>query len=223
MVKSKNQHNQKEGVKQGEKEGGSKTRKIKASTHHGYVDEHLSPYGGLLPLVKLWDGLRFDVQFSTFYCEPTRETQYGSLFLIKGLLLLLFIGFCRLNHFVYICEDPMLLGILGVQQLPAVSTFWRYLQSIGGNQSMSLLGVMGGLRERAWKAVGITLECIHIDIDTTVETVYGLIQGAKRGHNPGHRGKKGLRPVLAFIAETREYLGGYFVEGRRYRGRRWLG
>jgi hypothetical protein len=44
------------------------------------------------------------------------------LLLIKGLLLVLFIGFCRLNHFVNICEDPMLLGILGV---------------------------MGGLRERA--------------------------------------------------------------------------
>lgn len=52
MVKSKNQHNQKEGVKQEGKGGGSKARKIKASTHHGYVDEHLSPYGGLLPLVK---------------------------------------------------------------------------------------------------------------------------------------------------------------------------
>ena len=218
MVKSKNQHNQKEGVKQGEKEGGSKARKIKASTHHGYVNEHLSPYGGLLPLVKLWNGLKFDVLFSTYYCEPTRETQYGSLFLIKGFLLLLFIGFCRLNHFVYICEDPMLLGILGVQQLPAVSTFWRYLQSIGRNQSMSLLGVMGGLREQAWKAVGITLECIHIDLDTTVETVYGLIQGAKRGHNPGHRGKKGLRPVLAFIAETREYLAGILRRGETISG-----
>jgi hypothetical protein len=71
MVKSKNQHNQKEGVKQGGKEGGSKARKIKASTHHGYVDEHLNPYGGLLPLVKLWDGLKFDGLFSTYYCEPT--------------------------------------------------------------------------------------------------------------------------------------------------------
>jgi hypothetical protein len=143
MVKFKNQHNQKEGVKQGGKEGGSKTRKIKASTRHGYIDEHLSPYGGFLPLVKLWDGLRFDVQFSTLYCEPTWETQYGSLFFIKGFLLLLFIGFCRLNHFVYIFDDPMLLGILGVERLPAVSTFWRYLQSIGRNQSMSLLRVMG--------------------------------------------------------------------------------
>ena len=219
MVKSKNQHKQKKGIKQGEKEGGRKARKIKASTRHGYIDEHLSPYGGLLPLVKLWDGLRFDVQFSALYCEPIRETQYGSLFFIKGLLLLLFIGFCRLNHFVYICDDRMLLGILGVERLPAVSTFWRYLQSIGRHQSMSLLRVMGVLRERAWRSLGIVPECIHLDIDTTVETVYGLIQGAKRGHNPGHRGKKGLRPVLTFIAETREYLTGMLRRGETISGR----
>ena len=218
MVKSKKQHNQKKGIKQGEKEGSGKTRKIKASTRHGYVDEHLSPYGGLLPLVKLWDGLKFEVLFATRYCEPARETQYGSLFFIKGLLVLLFIGFCRLNHFVYIGEDPMVLGILGVEQLPAVSTFWRYLQSMGRNQSVSLLRVMGELRERAWRSLGIVGECIHLDIDTTVETVYGLIQGAKRGHNPGHRGKKGLRPVLAFIAETREYFTGMLRRGETISG-----
>jgi hypothetical protein len=83
---------------------------------------------------------------------------------------------------------------------------------------MSLLRLMGELRDRAWKAVGIKIESIHIDIDTTVETVYGLIQGAKRGHNPGHRGKKGLRPVLAFIAETREYLAGILRRGETISG-----
>ena len=65
---------------------GRKTRKIKASTRHGYTNEYLSPYGGLLPLVKLWDGLKFESLFSKLYCEPSRETQYGSLFFIKGLL-----------------------------------------------------------------------------------------------------------------------------------------
>jgi len=219
MVKSKKEHNEKKGQKQGGKEHPRKTRKIKASTRHGYTDELMSPYGGLLPLVKLWDGLKFEVLFSEVYCEPVRESQYGSLFLVKGLILLLFIGFCRLNHFVYVCEDAMLLGIMGVERLPAVSTFWRYLQSIGHNQSVSLLRVMGELRERAWKNLGLFYECIHIDIDTTVETVYGLIQGAKRGHNPGHRGKKGLRPVLAFISETREYLAGKLRRGETISGR----
>ncbi|MBS3920935.1 MAG: transposase [Deltaproteobacteria bacterium] len=68
-------------------------------------------------------------------------------------------------------------------------------------------------------SLGIHHERIHIDVDTTVETVYGLIQGAKRGHNPGHRGKKGLRPVLAFVAETREYLAGKLRRGETISGR----
>jgi len=95
MVKSKKQHNGKKGQKQGEKGQARKTRKIKASTRHGYTDELMSPYGGLLPLVKLWDALKFESLFSEVYCEPVRESQYGSLFLVKGLILLLFIGFCR--------------------------------------------------------------------------------------------------------------------------------
>ena len=52
MVKSKNQYNQKKGIKQWKSEHPWKTRKIKASAPHGYTDEYLSPYGGLLPLVK---------------------------------------------------------------------------------------------------------------------------------------------------------------------------
>ena len=100
MVKSKKQHNEKGGQKQGEKGEARKTRKIRASTKHGYTDELMSPYGGLLPLVKLWDALKFESLFSEVYREPVRKSEYGSLFLIKGLILLLFIGFCRLNHFV---------------------------------------------------------------------------------------------------------------------------
>ena len=69
MVKSKYQHNQKKGIKQGESEYSRKTSKIKASTPHGYTDGYLGPYGGLLPLVKLWDVLKFESLFSEVYCE----------------------------------------------------------------------------------------------------------------------------------------------------------
>jgi hypothetical protein len=59
------------------------------------------------------------------------------------------------------------------------------------------------MRERVWAHCGLALKVIHIDIDTTVETVYGeTLQGALKGHNTKHRGKKGFRPVMAFISET---------------------
>ncbi len=191
MVKSKDKHTQKKGLKQGGKEARRRPKKIKASTRHGYTNQFLSPYGGLLPLVKLWDALKFESLFVRSYCEPSRQTEYGSLFFIKGLLMLLFIGFCRLYHFVYVCEDAMLLGILGIEQLPAVSTFWRYLQSLGHNQALSLLRIGATLRERAWKSLGYFYESIHIDIDTTVETVYGLIEGPNGVIIRGIGGRRG--------------------------------
>ena len=66
--------------------------------------------------------------------------------------------------------------------------------------------VMSALRERVWHVCEIGYETIHIDIDTTVETIYGNQQGGRKGHNTKNRGKKGFRPVLCFIEETREYF-----------------
>jgi hypothetical protein len=218
MVRLRKKLTRKKLVKQGRKQSLGRAIKVGPSTPHGYTDEYLTPFGGLLALEKLLDGLKFEDLFKQLFLEPTRTTLYGSYFFIKGFLLLLFVGFHRLYHFVYVEEDPMLLGILGVKQLPAVSTFWRYLRSLGINQARGLIKIMAALRERAWKSLGINLKQIHIDIDTTVETVYGEIEGAKRGHNPKARGKKGLRPVLAFIAETREYLTGKLRRGQTISG-----
>jgi len=78
---------------------------------------------------------------------------------------------------------------------------------------MSLLMVMSALRERVWQLCGLSYQTIHINIDTTVETVYGRQQGGRKGHNPKNRGKKGLRPVLCFIQETREYFIGKLRKG----------
>jgi hypothetical protein len=102
----------------------------------------------------------------------------------------------------------MMCGLLQVEKLPAVSTFWRYVRSLCFVQVPALLGVMAALRERVWKLVGYQPQRVSVDIDTTVATVYGHIEGSRKGHNTKHRGKKGLRPVLCFIHETREYLCG---------------
>ena len=44
------------------------------------------------------------------------------------------------------------------------------------NQGKSLLEVMSALRERVWHVCEIEYRRIHIDIDTTVETIYGKQQ-----------------------------------------------
>jgi hypothetical protein len=191
---------------------------IGPSTPHEFTSELLTPFGGFLLFVKMLAALQFEKLFEETFSAPERKPQHGHYVMFKGIIFLLVIGFQRIFHFSYISQEPMLLGVLAVAQLPAVTTFWRWLRHCGINQANSLVKLMAKLRERVWWQAGYAFTTVHIDIDTTVETVYGAIEGARKGHNPKHRGKKGLRPVLAFIAETKEYLLGKLRQGTTMSG-----
>jgi len=192
---------------------------ITPSTPHEYIDERFTSFGGLLAFVKMLAAFKVDELFGNTFIKPKRMPQRGHYFMFQGLMYLLIIGFQRLYHFSYIAHDPMLLGVLRIEKLPAVSTFWRWLKSCGINQANSLLKLMAALRARVWSQVGFDFTKIHIDVDTTVETVYGDIEGARVGHNRQHRGKKGLRPILAFIGETKEYVWGKLRRGTTVSGK----
>jgi len=196
----------------------AKASKINASTHYETCGEQLSPFGGLLALIKFFDLVNFHKIFDSAYKPTSREPKLGHYSMMVGILMLLFIGFNRIWHFVYIRLDAMLCGFFNLSRLPAASTFWRYVDNLGINQAKSLLKVISILRERVWQLCGFQYAQIRINIDTTVKTVYGNQQGARKGHNTKHRGKQGLRPILCFIEETREYLLGKLRKGSTVTG-----
>jgi len=213
MVKRRKDNTIKKRNGKGFSKNRAKARKIKASTAYETCSEQLSAFGGLLALIKFLDLVNFHKIFDSAYQRPAREPRLGHYSMIMGILMLLFIGFNRIWHFVYVRLDAMLCGFFGLSRLPAASTFWRYVDSLGINQAKSLLTVMSILRERVWQLCGIEFYQIRINIDTTVKTLYGHQQGARKGHNPQHRGKQGLRPILCFIEESREYLLGKLRKG----------
>ena len=213
MVERRKTNNRKNRSRKGFCKKRAKARKINASTTYETCTEQLSPFGGLLALIKFIDLVNFHKIFDSAYHKPSRNPKPGHYLMMVGILMLLFIGFNRIWHFVYVRMDAMLCGFFSVTRLPAASTFWRYVDSLGINQAKSLVKVMSILRERVWQLCGFTFYRIRVDIDTTVKTVYGNQQGARKGHNPKHRGKQGLRPLLGFIEETREYLVGKLRKG----------
>lgn len=190
-----------------------RARRINASTDFGTCTEQLSPFGGLLGLIKFFDLVQFEEIFKNHYIKPGRKTKLGNYYMIIGILMLLFIGFNRLWHFTYIRLDAMICGFFNLNQLPAASTFWRYVDNLGINQGKSLLNIMSVLRERVWLLCGLSYENIHLSVDTTIETLFGKQQGGRKGYNPKNRGKNSYRPVLCFIDETREYILGKLRTG----------
>ncbi len=191
-----------------------RTTKIGPNTPYDVCSERMTAFGGLLPLVKFLDLINYKDVFDEVYVSPPRKTKLGCYRMVLGMLMMLFVGFQRIGHIKYLRDDSMIAGILKMARLPAVSTFWRYLASLKIIQSQALLRIMAVLRQRVWKLAGYHPKRVSINVDTTVATVYGAIQGAFKGHNTRHRGKKGLRPVLCFIDETREYLCGNQRRGK---------
>ena len=218
MVKRQNQGSAQGCKNQGENGCEQKASKIGPSTAYACCRERLSPFGGLLGLVKFLDLVNFKEILEGFYKPPERMPEMGHYNMVFGLLLLLLIGFTRVWHFLYLQFDAVVCGIFNRVKLPYVTTYWRYVDSLGINQGMSLLMVMSALRERVWQLCGRSYQTIHINIDTTVETIYGSQQGGRKGHNPKNRGKKGFRPVLCFIHETREYFVGKLRRGETIGG-----
>jgi len=219
MVKRRKKNTRKNRIRKGFCKNRANARKINASTPFETCTEQLSPFGGLLALIKFFDLVNFHKIFHFAYKPTSREPKLGHYSMMVGVLMLLFIGFNRIWHFVYIRLDAMLCGFFNVTRLPAASTFWRYVDNLGINQAKSLLTVISILRERVWQLCGFQFYQIRINIDTTVKTVYGNQQGARKGHNTKHRGKEGLRPILCFIEETREYLLGKLRKGTTVDGK----
>ena len=103
-------------------------------------------------------------------------------------------------------------------ELPPQCTFWRFLTSLPVTVAQQLLKLQRLLRERVWEAANVRLPSITLDTDTTVHTLYGRQMGARKSYNPKNKGKKSYQPILTFVAETREYIGGELRNGDRPTG-----
>jgi Transposase DDE domain group 1 len=218
MVKRRPQHSEEIHVPQGAERGISALNKIRASTPFDFSGKNLTPYGGLLPVATMLEKLGFQKlveETLTIHRIPRAMTIYQFLL---GMVLAIYVGFSRLNHLRFVAQDAMLTGIVKVFELPPQCTFWRFLASLHLGVARQLLQVQRVMRERVWEAANVRLTSITLDTDTTVHTLYGKQMGARKAYNPKNKGKKSYQPILTFVAETREYIGGELRNGDRPTG-----
>ena len=76
MVRLRKKTTRKKLANQGRKQPLGRAIKIGPSTPYGYTDEYLTPFGGLLALEKLLDGLKFEELFKQLFLEPTRTKRF---------------------------------------------------------------------------------------------------------------------------------------------------
>jgi hypothetical protein len=218
MVINKTEHSDTGPAKQGTGDVIGEPSKIGASTPYDFEGKNLTAYGGLLPVATMLEKLGFQ-QLVEETLTVKRVTRAMPMYqFVLGMVLAVYVGFSRLHHLRFLEREPMLTGILKVLRLPPQCTFWRFLASLHLGIARQLLEVQRRMRARVWEAAHIQLAAVTLDTDTTVHTLFGHQMGGRKSYNPKNKGKKSYQPILTFLAETREYIGGELRNGDRPTG-----
>ena len=189
-MKNRKQNSAKTPVNQGA--GGKKPEpnKINASTPYDFNGKNLTAYGGLLPVSTMLEKLGMEKLLEELIAVSRIPRAMTVAKFVMAIVLSIYIGFTRLSHIKFIAKDPLLTGILQVDQVPVQSTMWRFLASLHISVGKQLLKLQRLMRERVWAAANVQLKTLTIDTDTTVHTLYGKQMGGRKSYNPKNKGKK---------------------------------
>ena len=113
---------------------------------------------------------------------------------IRILLDAYFAGIERLYHFEDLETEPLLCARHGVERLPDLNTLYRDLRRFEDPELHSALCDL--LREVVVEALR-KQPLVTLDIDSTVETLYGRQEGAEIGPNPHKPGRPSYHPLIA--------------------------
>ena len=105
-----------------------------------------------------------------------------------------FAGIERLYHFEDLETEPLLCARHRVDRLPDLNTLYRDLRRFEDPELLSAL--VDVLREIVVEALG-KQPLVTLDIDSTVETLYGRQEGAEIGPNPHKPGRASYHPLIA--------------------------
>ena len=180
-MKNTEEHSGKKRAGQGVEAVDAEALKIGAATPYDFTARNLTAYGGLLPVATMLEKLGFQ-QLVEETLTIRRQTRAMPVYrFVPGMVLVLYVGFSRLNHLRFVEREPMLTGILKVLRVPPQCTFWRFLASLHLSVARQLLRVQQVLRQRVWQAAHVDLKTITLDTDTTVNTLFGHQMGGRKG------------------------------------------
>lgn len=108
------------------------------------------------------------------------------------------VGATRVFDLEALAADPLFVHLIG-DYMPSIDTVYRDLVRFDDDAIHALDALMfkHGVTGHSLD----TYRDVHLDIDSTVETVYGNREGAEVGYNPSKHGRKSYHPIVARIAE----------------------
>jgi len=103
-----------------------------------------------------------------------------------------------------LAADPLFV-LLADGTVPSIDTVYRDLERFGDEDLVLLDDYVA--EHASAEAKAMRLREVHLDIDTTVEPLFGEHEGALPGYNPKYHGRPCYHPIIGRIAEVDAIIG----------------
>jgi hypothetical protein len=105
--------------------------------------------------------------------------------------------------------------LIGLSEFPDPTTLRRFLQRSSADLLPQLVRLHDRLRKHFLNLI-VPEKKLLIDLDSTVCTIFGHQEGAAKGYNPNHRGKRSYHPLFCFESVSGISLFGLLRHGNVY-------
>lgn len=178
-------------------------RTLNATIHETFDLQGATPFGGANLLLDYSRTIRLDrkllEEVESFEKRPNAVYPLHQVleYLIAGRVL----GCTRICSFDLTEVDPLLRTKFDQEKLPDPTLLYYDLERFDTDGKREALH-----RTSLWTARRVFRSGIILDIDTSVATVHGHLEGSAVGYNPQKRGRPSFQPILAFDGVSRASL-----------------
>lgn len=179
-----------------------------------YTGRNLTRFGGAGLVRRFFDRLDITDYMAVLGTEKRKRDGYSSADICLSMLYGLMMGIFRPSHMMELAADKVFQKMVSLDRFPSQSTISRFLGKITVHKAQHLEEINRQLLNRVRNGFRGMRE-ITLDLDSHVIPVFGSQHRARRGYNPKKRGRKSYHPLLCFLGETRDCLGGLMRPGDR--------
>jgi len=187
------------------KTGSRRTRKIASRKIDDSFDlRGATPFGGFNLASDYMTRLGIDRKLLKYFGRwKCKWAVYGMAVILRHVLDGFLLGLGRIYDFEAVEDDPLICAKRGLDKMPDYTLLYKDLERFADLDGIDTLRLIdqGVFRDILAKQCGAVLE-----VDSTVETLYGSQEGALVGYNPRKPGRPSYHPILC-----RERKSGFFL------------
>jgi Transposase DDE domain group 1 len=177
-----------------------------------FTGKNLTRFGGTGLIRRFFEKHKLSKHLETVSVRDRRNSDYTPAQMCMGMLYALMLGIFRPSHMMELVRDKVFQSVAKLKKFPVQSTISRFLDKVTVHTAIQIADINSRLLN-VTRGGFEKFNALTLDLDSHVITVFGKQHRANKGYNPKKRGRKSYHPLLCFIGETRDYLGGILRPG----------